>query len=152
MSNIKKILISLLLLIPVKNLHSVSCTVGVSNFSFGDYNPFNGQTLEAVGTINISCITKKNQKYKISLSKGQFSNNFNPRKMSNGKDLLRYNLYRSFTKNKIWGDKTGNTKKVKGKVTKNNPNNSHEIYGEVFANQNVSTGSYFDTINVTVEF
>ena len=87
----------------------------------------------------------------ISLSKG-LSSTYSPRLMSKGAEALSYNLYTNAARTNIWGDGTSGTTVY---VRANPPNNSNvnvTIYGRVPAGQDVSAGTFSDTVSATINF
>jgi len=127
-----------------------TCTISVTSVNFGTYNVFGGSATDSTGTITIFC---NNQAHNISvtLSKGA-SSTYNARTMLRGGEALSYNLFRDAARSSIWGDGTGGT----STYTDNNPPNATNItltvYGRVPAGQDVSAGSYSDTVAAVINF
>ena len=132
-----------------------ACTVSTTPVNFGAYDVFSTAPLDALGTISVSCTGKKKKKIKVTISIGQSPNSgsFNPRQMKHTTlaDLLDYNLYTNKKRTKIWGDGTGGTSVVKKKV-KANKTKVFKVYGRIPPLQDVSAGSYLDTLTVTIVF
>jgi spore coat protein U-like protein len=129
---------------------SPSCTISVTSVNFGNYNVFSGTALDSTGTITYRCnATAAN--ISIALSKGA-SSTYSPRVMRKGAESLQYNLYRNAARTNVWGDGTGGT----AVYTRPNPPNNRDvnltIYGRVPAGQDVSAGSFTDTIAATINF
>ena len=129
---------------------SPSCTISTISVSFGNYNVFNGTSLDSTGTITYRCNAAASN-ITISLSKGA-SSTYSPRVMTKGSEQLGYNLYVNAARTTIWGDGTSGT----SVYTRANPPNNNDVnvtvYGRVFAGQDVSAGSFGDTISATVNF
>jgi len=126
-----------------------SCTISVTSVNFGNYNVFNGTAVDSTGTITYRCnATAVN--ITITLSKGQ-SSTYNPRTMTKGGETLDYNLYTNAGRTSIWGDGTSGTS-VYSRVNPPNNDVNVTIYGRVPAAQDVSAGSYSDTVSATINF
>ena len=91
----------------------------------------------------------------MTLSVSSTSGSFNPRRMkrSGGNDLLGYNVYTDVTRTAIFGDGTGGTSLVRprrpggGRVPWST---SIAMYGRIPPGQDVSVGTYSDTLTATV--
>lgn len=131
-----------------------SCSVSASPVAFGSYNPLAGTAINANGNVAVTCsalLAGLNVSYVIALSAGQ-NGTFSARKMISGSSLMSYNVYTNATQTTIWGDGSSGTGTVSDayllsllSVTRN-----YTVYGNLPALQNVSPGSYADTITVTV--
>ena len=129
---------------------SPSCTISATSVNFGNYNVFNGTALDSTGSITYQCnATAAN--ITISLSKGA-SSSYNPRLMSKGAEVLSYNLYRNAARTNIWGDGTSGTAVYSRANPPNNSNVNLVIYGRVPAGQDVSAGTFSDTVSATINF
>jgi spore coat protein U-like protein len=127
-----------------------SCTISSTSAVFGNYNVFSGSALDTTATITYQC-NALSFNVTISLSKGQ-SSTYGPRRMNQGAEILTYNLYTNAGRSQIWGDGTGGT----AVYSRNNPPNNSDVtvvvYGRVPADQDVSAGSYSDTVSATINF
>ncbi len=121
----------------------------VGSISFGNYDVFSTIPLDSIGTIQITCDLTEAHTI-ISLAPSQ-NGGFNPRRMRNSSngDLLSYNLFTTAARTSIWGDGTGGTSTVTQRVFRNTPA-IVTIYGRIAARQNVSAGSYSETVTVTI--
>lgn len=127
----------------------LSCTVSSTGVSFGSYDVFSGSSLDSTGNISFSC-TKNNVNVTITLNTGG-SGIFSPRRMG-GPDSLDYNLYTDAARSTIWGDGTSGTSPHMQSSGPKDSTNNVTVYGRVFAGQDVSAGSYGDSITVTIFF
>jgi spore coat protein U-like protein len=118
--------------------------------NFGNYNVFTVTNLDSTGTITFQCNAAAANIF-ITLSRGQ-SSTYNPRTMKKGAEALNYNLYRNAARTNIWGDGTGGTVRYNNANPPNNSNVNLTVYGRVPAGQDVSAGSYTDTISATINF
>lgn len=128
-----------------------ACTVSSTPVSFGSYDVFSSGPLDATGTITVDCNENPPPTVTISIRQSTNTGGFDPRamKLTSGSELLSYNLYTDSNRTYIWGDGTGNTSTVSSKVFKNKPV-PHTVYGRIPPIQNVSAGSYRETLTVTI--
>ena len=70
---------------------------------------------------------------------------------SSGNDALSYNLYIDAARSTIWGDGTGGSSTQTINMTGSHPS-TLSIYGRVPPLQDVSMGSYSDSVMVTINF
>ena len=133
------------------------CTVSATDMAFGAYDPLAAVPLDSTSSIRVTCTRTPGPagRYEIQLSTGQ-SGSYNPRAMTNGVSQLNYNLYRNRNRTRIWGDGSSGTSVVRRRFGSfpvgSTRSRNHTVRGRVFAGQNVSVGTYLDTITVTVIF
>jgi spore coat protein U-like protein len=130
------------------------CTVGVTSISFGNYNVFSSTPADTVGTITVNCGRRVVQ-VNVTLGVSQTSGAFIPRQMrrSAGSDRLSYNIYTDPARTTIFGNGTGGTSDVRLHRPPGPPANWSQIittYGRIPPGQDVSVGTYSDTLSVTV--
>jgi spore coat protein U-like protein len=129
---------------------TASCTISVTSVAFGSYNVFTSTAIDSTGTVSYTCNNHASN-ISISLSRGS-SSSFSPRTLRNGSEVLNYNLYTNAARTTIWGDGTGGT----SVYTRANPPNNNDvnvtIYGRIPAVQDVSAGTYSDTISAVINF
>jgi len=123
------------------------CSVSTTPVSFGIYDVFSPTPLASTGTVSYRCLLALGMT--IWLSKGGAPTN-DPRRMSNGSDDLKYNLYLDPAHTLIWGDPNPNAYDAgwPGLWTLH----TVTIYGLIPAEQDVVAGTYTDTIVVTFQF
>jgi spore coat protein U-like protein len=134
---------------------NANCLVSANPLNFNVYAPNSGN-VDASSTLSVRCT--RNTAYTVALSAGSTTGGtLAQRLLTNGTDTLQYNLYTTTARTTVWGDGTASTATVAGTgaglaaaaaVT-------HTVYGRLVdstANQNVSPGSYADTITVTVTY
>ncbi len=127
-----------------------SCSLSATDLAFGNYDPF--AALDKTGTTNVTVTCSLLAPYTIALSQGTNGGSVTTRKMlitGGGTDLLNYGLYRDAAHLLNWGETVG-TDTLAGVgtgVAVNVP-----VYGVIPAGQNVSIGSYTDTITVTLNY
>lgn len=127
-----------------------TCSVTAAALSFGATipNPINAN-VDATSTITATC--SAGAPYTIALSAGTGTGaTFAVRRMMSGANGLSYALYTDPGRGTIWGNGTA------GNVLSNNTGNGAAqaitVFGRILAPQTVPTGSYTDTITVTVTF
>jgi spore coat protein U-like protein len=123
---------------------AADCSIIPVGVAFGSYDPFSPADLETVGTIRLECDSVVD----ATISLGAGAGDYTQRRMENGQSVLGYNLFTSSQRIVVWGDGTGGS----SPVSVNAQSADFAIYGTVPARQNVTTGSYADTIVVTVTF
>lgn len=129
---------------------SPSCTISVTSVAFGNYNVFTTTADDSTGTITYRCNSSA-MNISISLSDGS-SSTYSPRTLRKGSEILQYNLYRNAARTTIWGNGTGGTSVYTSANPPNNSNVSVTIYGRIPAQQDVSAGSYSDTVSAVINF
>lgn len=130
-------------------LCSFVSTVGVN---FGAYNVFNTVPNDSTGSITYTCTSlRPRDRITISLSQGSAATYF-PREMRKGAELLPYNLYLDAARVSVWGDGTSGTSRYGPLTPPLDVPITVTIYGRIPAGQDVSVGSYTDTITATINF
>ena len=126
-----------------------SCTISTTGVSFGTYDVFASSPLDSTGSVTYKCTG--NASITVTLDKGGAAT-FNPRQMLKVAEALNYTLYLDAARTTIWGDGTGGTQVHSNANAPNNQNVTVTIYGRVPASQDVSAGSYSNTITATINF
>lgn len=129
---------------------SPSCTISTLSVSFGNYDVFSGSALNSTGRVTYRCNAAASN-ITISLSKG-LSSSYSPRLMSKGAEVLAYNLFTNAGRTTIWGDGTGGTSVYSRANPPNNNDVNVTIYAEVSPGQDVSAGTFGDTVSATINF
>jgi spore coat protein U domain-containing protein, fimbrial subunit CupE1/2/3/6 len=128
-----------------------ACTISATGVNFGNYDVYTTSPDDSTATITYRCGNSDNH-ITVTLSRGS-SGTFSPRRMTKaGGEQLAYNVYTDATRTTIWGDGTGGT----SIYSLNNPPNGLDVvltvYGQIPASQDVSVGSYTDTLVATINF
>lgn len=131
---------------------AISCSISTVGVAFGSYNVFSSSPLTSTGHVSIRCqgIGAGVAPVAMTLGPGN-SSSFQPRKMFHGTATLSYNLYLDAGASQIWGDGTGGTVKYSTAVG-NNQTVNVTIFGSIPPSQDVSVGTYSDTIVATINF
>ena len=132
------------------------CAVAANDLAFGIYDLFSPTPLDSSTTVRVTCLGwfPPGVDYELQLSSGQ-SGSFNSRAMTNGASQLNYNLYSNASRTTVWGDGTSGSSVITESY--NLPpfrvrSIDYSVYGRVFPGQSVTSGTYLDTITVTVIF
>jgi spore coat protein U-like protein len=128
-------------------LAHASCSVGGS-INFGIYNTLESNDTLSTGELNVSCTTSSS--FSLGLGTGQSGNYLNRTLTDGGSEKLNYNLFTNTARTAVFGDGSGSTSNVNQSISSGSI--SVPIYGDVPARQNVSSGSYMDTVAVYITF
>ncbi|MBI3304118.1 MAG: spore coat protein U domain-containing protein [Deltaproteobacteria bacterium] len=135
-----------------------NCTVSAATLNLGNYDPLVANAaadLDASQALSIKC-TKGTAATSIDLNNG--SNFSGGRRMQLGAtgNFLNYELYKDSGRTSVWG-----TGAVKGIVPDASTSKNSDlkvggaaltVFGRVPQNQDVTIGSYADTVTVTINF
>jgi len=131
-----------------------SCTVSASGVAFGIYDPTVAIATFSSATIGVNCVVSGatgHNPVTIAFDTGS-SGTFTSRTMLNGTDVLNYNLYIDAAYTLVWGDGSGLSLTHTQFVTPGKPSFSATVYGMIPALQTPGSGTFSDTITVTVSF
>lgn len=134
-----------------------SCAVNATPFTFGTYNPLSNSPVSATAVVEVECtviIAGGSVSYDIQLDGGIIGTVAN-RSMSNGTSLLNYSLYTDASRLTRWGDGSFGTSVVSNAFNlglSTRRMDSFIVHGHIPAGQNVTTGSYSDTVTITVVY
>jgi spore coat protein U-like protein len=129
---------------------NVKCTISTAALAFGVYDPVvtNASTaLDGTGTVSIACT--RNATANIGLGLGGNASG-STRRMSDGTNMLTYELYSDAGRTTVWGNAAGSWLTPVAAPSKAVRN--FTVYGRVTANQDVPAGDYDDTVVATVNF
>jgi spore coat protein U-like protein len=140
---------------------AADCVVSTSGVAFGIYDAALDTPNDSTGALTVTCTyvlgSAIKVPYEVALSAGN-SGNYAQRLLRAGTATLKYNLFDSATRTRVWGNGTAGTGLVGGTLlvgpgTGNNTRqNSHPVYGRIPALQDAATGTYSDSILVTLTF
>jgi spore coat protein U-like protein len=151
--NPKRLLIMLALVIGTlyaSDAHAQACTISATSVNFGTYNVFNGSNVDSTGTVTYRCNGSAHN-ITVGLTQGA-SATFSLREMQKGSEVLTYNLFLDASRTTIWGDGTSGTSQYQIGNPPNNTNVNLTVYGRVAAGQDVSAGTFSDTITAVINF
>lgn len=127
-----------------------TCTVSTTSLNFGTYNVFASAPTDSTATVVLDCQGNARD-VRISIGRGSAST-FGSRRMSKGSERLFFNVYRDAARTAIWGDGTGGSQvEIVDRVQNNQP---HQVvvYGRVPAGQDVSAGTYSESVTVAIDY
>jgi len=129
-----------------------ACTVSTSGVSFGAYDVFVSAPLDSMGAVTVACDQAPPVDVIIAIGPSGTSGGFIPRQMrsASSPDRLNYNLFVNAGRSTVWGDGAPGTSTVFLKNVKKNRPTVTTIYGRIPAGQDVSVGSYSDSLTVTI--
>jgi spore coat protein U-like protein len=128
------------------------CTVsGGGSVAFGTYNVFTASADDSTGQFSWRCDFFTFPSVRITLTHGTGSTTFRPRRMTSATDSIEYNLFLDTARTNIWGDESEGTAAYYGRY-KGSGNMQVYIYGRIPASQDVSVGTYSDTVTVVINF
>jgi len=128
---------------------AAKCTISTTSIAFGSYNVFTSAPMDSTATLVFTCTGAKN--VSIAIGRGQ-STTFLPRTLKKGAEDLHYNLFLDAARSTVWGDGTGGTGTYLAANPPNNADMTVTIYGRIPPSQDISAGSYGDTVTVTIDF
>ncbi len=130
---------------------AINCNITTVGVTFGAYDVFSSAPLTSAGSVTIRCVglgTGSDQ-ISVALSTGG-SGSFLSRALFRGSETMSYNLYLNAGHTQIWGDGTAGT--LKYASVSNNQSITLTIFGRIPPGQDVSAGTYSDTIVATINF
>jgi spore coat protein U-like protein len=128
-----------------------NCTISTAALAFGSYDPVvaNASTnLDGSGTVSVACT--KGTSATVGLGLGSNASGSTRRMADGSGNFLTYELYQDSGHSTIWGNSGGgllSPAAAPSKATRN-----FTVYGQVVSNQDVTAGSYSDTVVATVNF
>ena len=151
MNLIVKVIVIFLFSLWCSRQAEADCSVASTNMHFGAYDVFSNVSKDSTGTISVDCDEAPPPIVVIRIGPSFNSGGFKPRQMrhTTRPDRLNYNLFTDSSMSVIWGDGTQGTATVSNKVTKNKLW-VKTVYGRIPAGQDVSVGTYSETVSVTI--
>ena len=123
-----------------------SCTVSNATLAFGNYDTTGGN-VDQSASLQVACT--KGTPATVGLSTGANASG-STRRMGNGTDFLVYELYKEAGRTNVWGNAGSDL--ISLAAAASNAAQTLTVYGRVSGLQDVSVGSYTDTVVVTVTF
>jgi spore coat protein U-like protein len=128
-----------------------NCTITGGTVAFGAYDPLvtNATTeLDGTGTFTMSCTKGTAATVSLGLGSNASGSTRNMKITPTGTDLLTYELYTSSARTTVWNATNTMAYTSTSKATVN----TMTVYGKVLPGQDVSAGSYADTVVATITF
>jgi spore coat protein U-like protein len=138
---------------------AADCTLGITGLAFGGYDPLAASALDSTATVTVTCgktvAVSEGVNYTLTASTGAGGSYVN-RAMFQASERLAYNLYRNSARTTIWGNGSGGSSTMTGSfnLSIGTPTRlrNHIVYGRIPPSQNAASGSYSDTLVVTLTF
>lgn len=129
-----------------------ACHVTASPLSFGAYDVFDPLARPSAATLTVWCDPGQPADVTIGIGPSARSGSISTRQMQlvSGTDRLNYNLFTDASLTSVWGDGTAGASVVVPHVTHGSGNIPVTVYGAIPAGQDVSAGTYSDSVLVTV--
>ncbi len=125
------------------------CTVMMTNVNFGSVT-LSASPIDTTGTLSIICPVEggPDQFACVSIEAGS-SGDATSRKMLNGTDAIRYDLYKDAAHTQLWGSwESGYAGSGLQAIVPRTTTN-FTVYGRIFASQSVPSGTYTSTFSVS---
>lgn len=139
-----------ILLAGTARVDAAQCSVSTTPIVFGTYNVFSTSPVDSTGTVSYRCNGGAHGLL-VTITKGQ-SVTFLPRELGKGLEKLSYNLFHDAARTSVWGDYASGTSAHLDPHPPNNQNVNVTVYGRIPPGQDISAGSYSDTVTVVVNF
>lgn len=133
----------------VPRVEAANCSFSTTSIAFGTYNVFSSVSVDSTGSVTYNC--NGNTPVVITMTRGQ-SATFLPRQLAKGTERLAYNLFRDAARTTIWGDFTGGTSAYFDTNSPKKEDVTVTVYGRIPSGQDISAGSYTDTVTVVMNF
>jgi spore coat protein U-like protein len=157
-SRLTRALVTLVLLaMPCASHALITCQINGGAIGFGSYNVLSLMPLDSVGSITVTCtrvLGQASANVSVSIGPSQNTGGTTTRRMmqQGGTDLLDYNLFSDPGRTVVWG--TGNAaavQQVTVPASRGGVQRVFQIYGRIPPGQNVSVGTYGDTLSITID-
>lgn len=126
------------------------CLISNGTLSFGSYDPTSGSVLNGSTTVTLTCTLGTG--YSIGLDAGAGAGaTVALRKLTSSGNTLNYRLFRDSNRTLNWGN-TVLTDTLDGTSSAASLTNTITIYGQIPASAAVPTGSYTDSVAITVTY
>jgi spore coat protein U-like protein len=150
MAGIRVPLVVIAAALAVASQAHAQCRVSVdSGVAFGPYNVFGTGHVETTGQISWRCPGNTPVAVQITISSGDNRDGIS-RRLAQGGEFLRYDLYLDAARTLVWGDGT-----YGGSYTAVYPGGGWvriAIYARIPKEQDVAVGVYADTVTVVINF
>jgi len=130
---------------------SKNCSITTTPVAFGVYDPVVANAtapLDGTGSVVVTCT--KGAGTRIDLNNGANFSGGNRRMAAGGDNFLTYQLYQDTGRTQVWGSGGSAGQAIAGAPSK--APRTFTVFGRVPAGQDVSAGSYTDTVVATINF
>jgi len=130
---------------------SLACSMTVGAMNFANYDPSSAEDAIGTGTIESTCTAGGTAK--ITLGQGSSPDTGSTisapeRRMVLGSEYLSYAIYSDTNRTTVWGDTAATGKGITGTGSADNTT----VYGKITAGQAVGSGSFADSVVVTLTY
>jgi spore coat protein U-like protein len=126
------------------------CLISNGTLAFGSYDPTSATVLNAATTVTLTCTL--GTPYNVGMGVGAGTGATTTlRQLTSGGNTLGYKLFRDSGRTLNWGNTVG-TDTLSGTSSASTLANTINVYGEIPANEAAPTGSYSDSVTVTVTY
>jgi spore coat protein U-like protein len=126
----------------------LNCSISTGGVAFGTYDVFSPAPVDAAGSVIYQCTL--GTLIVVQLGSGS-GGAFSPRTMLRSGEPLNYNLYLDAARTQVWGNGTSGTGTHNSLATVSFPT-VVPIHARIFPGQNVTVGSYTDSVVATIVF
>ena len=127
-----------------------NCVISTAAVAFGNYDPVGANAaadLDGTGTVTISCT--KGSTATIGLGLGSNASGAIRRMTDGSGNFLTYELYQEVGHSTVWNEGAG---LLSPAAAPSKAARDFTVYGAVTSNQDITAGSYTDTVVATVNF
>jgi spore coat protein U-like protein len=125
-----------------------SCEIDGASLGFGRLPADITDPIDASTDVVVRCTYDTPFNVRLDLGSGPNVKSPDMRAMSNGLDHLYYGLYLDSARTRPWGNDLSNSYQGKGAGS----SQSLEVHGRIHPGQSVSSGTYLDSVLITIEY
>lgn len=148
----------LLLAVHAASAQTVCRLVSSTSLAFGSYDMLSGSPRDSLSTVDVNCSRNggpQNVVVTLGLDPGMHGTSVSARRMAHtggSGDYLSYGLFRDVGRSSVWGYSAGMDAVSQVVAVPNNGSASttFTIFGRIPALQNVTAGTYTDSVRVTL--
>ena len=129
---------------------AAKCTVSTTSINFGTYNVFSINPIDSMGTLTYNCNGGADY-VMVTLDAGD-NGSFSARLLARNTERLSYNLFVDPSHSVVWGNGTAGTSFHSASDPPNKTDVTVPIFGRIPAGQDVSAGTYTDTVTVVINY
>ncbi len=127
-----------------------ACLISNGTLAFGVYDPSSSTALNGSTTVTLTCTL--GTAYQIGMAAGAGSGaTVSLRKLTSGANTLGYRIYRDSGRTLNWGNTPG-TDTLDATSSAVTLANTITVYGQIPTGEAVPTGTYADTVAITVTY
>ena len=125
-----------------------SCELNVGALDFGNIPALLNNPVAGQATIDVRCTADTTYRVDLGLGSGTGATGPTDRRMMNGLATLIYGLYQDAAHGQPWGNTVGNSRSGTGA----GGSQTLTVYGQIAAGQTTRTGTYSDSVVVTLTY